>query len=74
MALNRYERGIDSISHAFATNGKLPDGSAICDECHGAGLRAGSSIHNPKVCDVCHGKGTLTVEKQREQFTDFRVR
>ena len=74
MALNRFERRFNTIAVHAASGGKLPDNEVICDECHGAGLRAGSSMHNILVCDVCHGHGTLTPARQAAQLQDFRVR
>lgn len=75
MALNNIERRHQSIARASLTNGKLSDGDSICDECHGAGLRAGSSMSNPMVCDVCNGKGTLTpAHLQKKGATEMTTR
>ena len=74
MALNKYERLHNAISIHAASGGILPDGDRICNECHGAGLRAGSTMDNPRVCDVCHGHGTLTPARYQKQIEEFRVR
>lgn len=74
MALNRFERRHNTIALLSASGGTLPDGERICDECHGAGLRAGSTMDNPRVCDVCHGRGTITPARFQKQIEEFRVR